>query len=289
MAALAADCDYVGGNRKNDLHGYGGNMTQAVLPIGPMIREWRIRRRLSQLDLAADAEVSQRHLSFVESGRSAPSREMVLRLAEHLTIPLRQQNQLLMAAGFAPSFSERQISDPALSPAMSAVRQVLKGHEPNPSLAVDRHWNLIEGNAAIAPFLEGIEEASLLQPPVNVLRLSLHPKGLAGRIVNLNEWRTHLIARLKRQNDAVADPVLAELERELLTYPAGPRTTSQMHPEAAAIVHPLRLRHGGKILSFISTITVFGTALDITLAEIAIESFFPADAETAAFLRGDRA
>lgn len=255
-------------------------------PIGTLLRDWRARRRMSQLDLAVEAEISQRHLSFVESGRAKPSRDMVLNLAERLAVPLRQRNQMLVAAGFAPSFSERPVNDAAMAPAMAAVRQVLKGHEPNPAMAVDRHWNLVEVNSAIAPFLQNVEDPALLQPPLNVMRLCLHPKGLASRIVNLSEWRAHLIERLKRQNDAVADPVLADLERELLTYPAGPRTSSSVHPDLAAIAYPLKLRMGGgTILSFISTITVFGTALDITLSEIAIESFFPADEETAAFLR----
>lgn len=260
-------------------------MIQTQSSIGPLIREWRGRRRMSQLDLAVEADVSQRHLSFVESGRAAPSRDMVLRLAEHLTVPLRQRNQLLVAAGFAPSFSERKIGDPELEPAMAAVRQVLKGHEPNLAIAVDRHWNLIEGNAAMPPFLEGIEDASLLQPPINVLRLTLHPRGLAPRIVNLREWRDHLLLRLHRQNDAAADPELAALEEELAGYPAGPRTSEALHPDTALIAHPLRIRMGDAVLTFISTISVFGTALDITLSEIAIESFFPADAETAAYLK----
>lgn len=261
------------------------NTVTSPSSIGGLLRDWRVKRRLSQVDLAGEAEISQRHLSFVESGRAKPSRDMVLHLAERLDVPLRQRNQLLMAAGFAPSFAERPISDPVMAPAMTAVRQVLKGHEPNLALAVDRTWNLIEANAAITPFLEGVEDASLLAPPINVLRLSLHPKGMAPRIVNLHEWRTHLIERLKRQNDAVADPALLKLEQELSGYPYGPRTSQPLHPDAAAIAHPLKLRMAGTILTFISTITVFGTALDITLSEIAIESFFPADDETAAFVR----
>lgn len=254
--------------------------------FGSLLRDWRSRRRMSQLDLATDAEISQRHLSFVESGRSKPSRDMVLKLAEHLEVPLRQRNQLLSAAGFAPSYSERTLDDPALGSAMHAVRQVLKGHEPNPALAVDRHWNLIEANGAIGPFLAGVEDASLLGPPLNVLRLTLHPKGLAPRIANLAEWRSHLLERLRRQNDAAADPVLGALEAELERYPSGPRTSTALPHSQAMIAHPLRLRTPDGILSFISTITVFGTAVDITLAEIAIETFFPADDETAAFLRG---
>lgn len=240
---------------------------------------------MSQLDLAAEAEISQRHLSFVESGRASPSRDMVLHLAEHLGIPLRQRNELLVAAGFAPSFAERPLGDPSMAAAMGAVRQVLKGHEPNPAVAVDRHWNLIESNAAITPFLQDIEDVTLLQPPVNVLRLSLHPKGMAPRIANLHDWRTHLLERLRRQNDAAHDPVLTDLERELAGYPAGPRTSRPTHPDAAAIAHPLQLRVGGELLCFISTITVFGTALDITLSELAIESFFPANPQTAAILQ----
>ncbi|MEJ6781402.1 helix-turn-helix domain-containing protein [Aminobacter sp. Piv2-1] len=254
-------------------------------PVGNLIREWRIRRRMSQLDLAMEAEISQRHLSFMESGRSLPSREMVLRLAGQLSVPLRQRNQMLLAAGYAPSFGERPLDHPSLAPAMDAVRMVLKGHEPYPALAVDRHWNLIEGNAALAPLLAGVEDAALLEPPVNVLRLSLHPRGIAPRIVNLHEWRAHLIERLKHQNDTAGDPVLAALEKELLSYPDGPRPGRPVQGDAGIIAHPLRLRVGDAVLSFISTTTVFGTPLDVTLSELAIESFFPADEETAARLR----
>jgi transcriptional regulator with XRE-family HTH domain len=255
-------------------------MTSAHTSAGSLIREWRTRRRMSQLDLAMDAEISQRHLSFVESGRAAPSRDMVLHLAEQLSIPLRQRNQLLLAAGFAPSFSERSLNDATLAPAMAAVEIVLKGHEPFPALAVDRHWNLVSANAAIGPFLADVIDASLLTPPVNVLRLSLHPGGIAPRIVNLAEWRAHLLDRLKHQNDASGDPVLVELERELRTYPSGLKSGRPAPVEPNAIVHPLRLAHGDAVLSFISTITVFGTPLDVTLSELAIESFFPADEQT---------
>lgn len=253
---------------------------QADESVGSMIRSWRMRRRMSQLDLAAEADISQRHLSFVESGRAAPSREMVLHLAEQLDIPLRQRNLLLLAAGFAPSFSERSLSDPTLQPAMAAVEQVLKGHEPNPALAVDRHWNLISANTAIGPFMADIADASLLQPPVNVLRLSLHPHGLAPRIVNLGEWRAHLLARLRRQNETFGDPVLGELERELQSYPGEASRTRVVHDEGTAIAHPLRIRAADAVLSLISTITVFGTPVDVTLSELAIESFFPADEQT---------
>jgi transcriptional regulator with XRE-family HTH domain len=252
--------------------------------VGALLRDWRSRRRMSQLDLASEAGVSQRHLSFVESGRSAPSRDMVLLLAEQLEVPLRGRNQLLMAAGYAPDFPERRLDDPSLGPAMEAVQLVLDGHAPNPAIAVDRHWNMVASNAFIAPFLEEVAEPSLLAPPVNVLRLSLHPRGLAPRIVNLGEWRSHLIHRLKRQNDKAGDPVLIELERELASYPGARRGEPAARKEIAVAV-PLRIRMGGNTLSFISTITVFGSPLDVTLSELAVESFFPADRETGALLR----
>lgn len=258
--------------------------SSAKLSAGALIREWRTRRRMSQLDLALEAEISQRHLSFLESGRSAPSRDMVLKLSDQLAIPLRQRNQLLLAAGFAPSYGERPLDDPSLKPAMEAVGQVLKGHEPNPAIAVDRHWNMIAANRSIGPFLAGVADQALLQPPVNVLRLSLHPKGLAPRIANLGEWRAHLLHRLHRQNDVVADPQLAALEAEVAAYPGQPGV-SKAAGHAAAIAVPLKLRMGDEVLSFISTITVFGTPLEVELAELAVESFFPADEGTAAALR----
>jgi len=260
-------------------------MAMTEMSAGSLIREWRQRRRMSQLDLALDADVSQRHLSFVESGRAKPSRDMVLKLAEHMDVPLRQRNRLLMAAGFAPCYGERSLADPALKPALSAVELVLKGHEPFPAIAVDKGWTMVLANTAITPFLAGIEDASLLEPPVNVLRLSLHPKGLAPRIVNLEAWRTHLIERLRMQIDASADPVLAELERELSAYPGRRGTRERDWSPAANVAVPLQLRMDDRILSFISTITIFGTPLDVTLSELAIESFFPADAETGAYLR----
>ena len=259
--------------------------TQSQPAVGGLIRDWRTRRRLSQLDLAGDAEISQRHLSFVESGRARPSREMILKLAEHMAVPLRERNRLLLAAGFAPSFPERSLSEPALGAAMEAIEQVLRGHEPNPAIAVDRHWNMVAANRSIAPFLADVEDKGLLAPPVNVLRLSLDPKGIAPRIVNFAEWRAHLLHRLRVQIAAVADQGLVALERELSSYPARAGAAPIAAEKAPAIAIPLRLRHGKAVLSFISTITVFGTPLDITLSELAVESFFPADPETAAVLR----
>jgi transcriptional regulator with XRE-family HTH domain len=248
--------------------------------LGALLREWRSRRRMSQLDLASEADVSQRHLSFIESGRAQPSREMVLHLAERLDMPLRQRNRLLLAAGFAPTFAERSLEDPALRPAMAAVEQVLRGHEPNPAIAVDRHWNMVAANAALTPFLALVSDRSLLTPPVNVLRLSLHPRGLAPAIANLAEWRAHLLERLRKLVEATGDVALEALEAELAGYPAVASRTRVMHDAASAVAHPLRIRVAETVLSFITTIAVFGTPLDVTLSELAIESFFPADEHT---------
>ncbi|MBX5045774.1 helix-turn-helix domain-containing protein [Rhizobium lentis] len=259
-------------------------MTPTARSLGDHLREWRQRRRMSQLDLALEADISQRHLSFIESGRSTPSREMLLHLAERLGVPLRDRNPLLLAAGFAPVFAERKLDDPALEPARRAIDMVLKGHEPFPAIAIDRHWTLIAANTAITPLLEAVADASLLEPPVNVLHLSLHPQGLAPGITNLPEWRAHLLDRLRLQISVSGDPELEKLLKELLSYPA-PEAASEVHADHAGIVVPLKLSTKAGLLSFISTTTVFGTPVDITLSELAVESFFPADQETAAILR----
>ncbi len=256
---------------------YGQPMTQIAQPVGALLREWRQRRRLSQLDLASEAEISTRHLSFLETGRALPSRDMVLHLAERLEIPLRERNVLLVAAGYAPVFQERSLADPELQAARAAMELVLQAHAPNPAIAIDRRWTLVAANGSVAPLLAGVDE-SLLKPPVNVLRLSLHPKGLAPRIVNLVEWRAHLLERLRRQVDVSADAVLVELLKELRAYPA---PSSPHKANGVGVVVPFRLRHGDRVLSFLSTTTVFGTPVEITLSELALESFFPADAETA--------
>jgi len=254
-------------------------------PVGSLIRKWRERRRLSQLDLACEAEISTRHLSFLETGRSLPSREMVLRLAEYLEVPLRERNALLIAAGYAPAFPERPLDDPALQSARKAVDLVLAGHEPYPALAIDRHWTLIASNNAVLPLLAGVEP-SLLRPPVNALRLSLHPAGLAPRIANLAEWRSHLLARLRRQIEVTADPVLEELLNELCSYPAPDDGVENAGAgEYAGVAVPFRFVTGQGVLSFISATTIFGTPVDVTLSELALESFFPADAATAMALR----
>lgn len=253
-------------------------------PVGELIRQWRQHRRVSQLDLALDAEISPKHLSFVETGRSQPSREMILRLAEQLQVPLRARNALLHAAGYAAVFVERPLDDPALGPARAAVDLVLKGHEPYPALAIDRHWTLVASNRIVPMLLQGIEP-SVLQPPVNVLRLSLHPAGLAPRIANLDQWRRHLLDRLRRQIDATADPSLRELFEELRGYPAHDDGPSPVDSDYGGVVVPFELKTPDGVLAFFSTTTVFGTPVDITLSELAVESFFPADAQTASALR----
>ncbi len=255
-------------------------MPSGQASFGEQLRGWRRMRRMSQLDLALDAEISSRHLSFVETGRSRPSRDMVLRLARTLDLPLRARNALLVAAGLAPQFPERSLDDPELAPARRAIDRLLQAHEPYPALAVDRRWHMVAANAAVTPLLS-IVAPSLLEPPVNVLRVSLHPEGLAPSIVNLGEWKAHLIGRLREQHAASGDAGLLGLIGELEAYPApegGPTA------DYGGIFVPLVLDLGGRRLSFLSTTTVFGTPVDVTLSEIAIEAFFPADAETAAAL-----
>jgi transcriptional regulator with XRE-family HTH domain len=254
-------------------------------PFGEQLRAWRQQRRMSQLDLASEAAISTRHLSFVETGRSTPSREMVLRLAERLQVPLRERNTLLVAAGYAPMFRERPLDDPALAAARAAVQKILAGHEPYPALAVDRHWNLVVANAML-PHLVAGADADLLQPPVNVLRLSLHPRGVASKIVNLGQWRHHLFERLRQQVQATGDPALAALQQELEGYPVPPDAhATRLEGEVLGVAMPLRLRSPGGVLSFLGTTTVFGSPVDVTLQELALEAFFPADDFTAEALR----
>ncbi|WP_104202899.1 helix-turn-helix domain-containing protein [Billgrantia saliphila] len=258
--------------------------TQTPTPsVGELLRHWRQRRRLSQLALAADADISQRHLSFLESGRASPSREMLLRLAEQLAIPLRERNRLFLAAGLAPAYGERALDTPELATVRRVVDQLLDAHAPYPALAVDRHWSLVAANRPLGLLLEGVDPA-LLEPPVNVLRLSLHPRGLASRILNFREWRAHILERLARQSESMPDGSLADLADELRSFPV-PIGARPHHPTSraqyAGIAVPLELAlPDGSVLTLLSTTTVFGTPLDVTLEELAIESFFPADEAT---------
>lgn len=256
-------------------------------PVGDLLREWRQRRRMSQLMLATEAQISTRHLSFVESGRAQPSREMLMHLAEQLDVPLRARNALLVAAGYAPLYAERALSDPQLDAAREAVELVLRGHEPYPALAIDRHWTMVGANRALAP-LVARADPRLLEPPVNVLRLSLHPDGLAPHIVDWAAWRAHCLQRVERQAQASGDATLAALVEELAAYPAPPGADLEPSREPAPladVVVPFRLRTDIGLLSFFSTTTVFGSPVDVTLSELAIEAFFPADAITAHALR----
>lgn len=260
-------------------------MNAQINPVGAYLREWRQRRRLSQLDFALQAEISQRHLSFMESGRATPSRDMLLRLAEHLDVPLRERNTWLLAAGYAPMFQERRLDSPALQEAKQAIDTLLKSTEPFPALVVDRGWNLLAANSAVPPLMSLVTEKALLQPPVNVMRLTLHPGGLAPRVVNLPEWRGHMLDRLHRQIALTHDIGLLPLLEELRGY-----SNAEINERLAANAHehifvPFQLRTDHAVLSFFSTTTVFGTAVDITLAELTLESFFPANPETAAALR----
>lgn len=253
----------------------------ARAPFGDHLRHWRQHRRLSQQGLALEAEISTRHLSYVETGRAQPSREMVLRLAERLSVPLRERNALLVAAGFAPMYQARPLDHPDLAAARQAVELVLKGHEPNPALAVDRHWNLVAANAVVPLLLDGVAPW-LLEPPVNVLRLSLHPEGLGPRLANSAQWRAHLLHRLQQQIAATADSELQALHDEIAAYPFAEDKDS---PPPSPIAVPFELHTHLGTLSFISTITIFGTPVDVTLQELAVESFFPANAETQAALQ----
>jgi len=246
---------------------------------GDLIREWRQRRRLSQLDLAIAANVSSRHLSFVETGRSRPTSEMILHLAEHLDVPLRDRNALLLAGGFAPAYPERGLAEPELRAVRNALKRVLDGHEPYPAAVVNRWWELVDANAGIALFTRDVNPG-LLEPPVNVLRLSLHPDGMAPRIANLPEWRAHLLARLHRQAEATGDQRLVTLHQELEAYPGGQAPP----PKPTDVVVPLRYQAGRQQLSFLSITAVVGTPMDVTVEELAIESFYPADDQTAAAL-----
>lgn len=247
------------------------------------MREWRERRRLTQLDLAMQAEISTRHLSFVETGRSTPSREMIVLLSEQMELSHREQNRLLLAAGYAPVYSESALDSPQLESVRNAVRLVLAANEPYPALAVDRYWNLVDANAGIALLTNGVAP-ELLAPPANVLRASLHPNGMAPHIINLREWRGLILTNLRRQLAIGCGTELAALYQELAAYPY---EDGEYHEGKAydGVFVPLRLRHPLGELSFLSTVTTFGTPLDITIAELAIESFFPADRQTAEILR----
>lgn len=249
--------------------------------LGDQLREWRVRRRMSQMDLALDSEISTRHLSFIETGRSKPSAQMLGRIADCLEVPHRARNALLLAAGYAPDFQERALDSDEMAGMKAIVEHVLRGHEPYPALAVDRHWNMIAANSAVN-ILTKLAAPALFEPPVNVLRIALHPEGLAPHIVNYAMWRAHILHRLDLQIEASADPQLATLREEVAGYAV--EANDNAVGTVSSIAVPLVLDTVAGRISFVSTVTIFGTPVDITLSELAIEAFFPADAESAALL-----
>jgi transcriptional regulator with XRE-family HTH domain len=254
--------------------------------VGPLLREWRERRRLTQLDLALDAGISARHLSFVETGRSKPGRDMLLRIVEQLEVPFRERNQLLLAAGHAPAFPERSLDDPELTPVREALDLILTGHEPYPAVVVDRHWNLVAANSVVEALTAGVDvDPALLEPPINVLRASLHPLGLAPLIVNLGDWRAYFRERLERQVAITADDDLAALIEEIAGYSA-PEHDPAPDADTGGIPGPLRLRapDGGE-LSFFGMFATFDAPFEVTTSELAIELLFPADRSTAEALK----
>jgi transcriptional regulator with XRE-family HTH domain len=257
-------------------------MTTTSPTVGVLVRQWRQHRRRSQLDVAIAADLSARHLSFIETGRSTPSRTMIERLCDELDVPLRERNSLHLAAGFAPPYRERPLAD--LGVVRTAVDTVLRGHEPNPALAVDVRWELLAANDAMAAFLADVP-ADLRSPRLNVLRATLHPRGLGAQVRNYAQWREHACRRVRRQLERTAAEGLADLLAELESYPVP--SVGQEHVEAPDndLVVPLLLGTEGGTLAFHYALTVFGAAQDVTLDEIAIETFFPADAGTASALR----
>jgi transcriptional regulator with XRE-family HTH domain len=254
-------------------------MTAHQLPFGVLLRRWRERRRMTQADLAFAAESSTRHLSCLETSKAQPSRVMIARLAEYLEIPLRDQNTLMLAAGFAPAFEERPLA--GLDAANAAIERILQAHKPYPAFAVDRHWNVVLTNAALPQLYEGCSP-DLLRAPVNAVRLTLHPAAMGPRIVNYAAWRAHVLSVLRQQIDARADPVIKSLFAEVSAYPALPNSEGGASFEPSErLATPLRIATRLGVMSFLGTVTVFGTPNDVTLSELALEMLFPADDRTA--------
>ncbi|MEU3895000.1 helix-turn-helix transcriptional regulator [Streptomyces sp. NPDC045251] len=253
--------------------------------VGPLLRAWRERRRVSQLELALRADSSARHISFVETGRSRPSEEMVLRLAEHLEVPVRERNALLLAAGYAPRYPETPLDDPALDALREGMERLIRGYEPYPALVVDATYQVLAANRGILMLLEGLPE-HLLQPPVNAMRLTLHPEGLAPRIRNLREWRGHLLEQMQRQIAMYRSEPLRALYEEVAAYPVPESGAGEEPAEPVPyFALPMQIEHEGRTLSFISSISTFNTPMDVTVAELAIETLLPADPATVKYLQ----
>jgi transcriptional regulator with XRE-family HTH domain len=281
-----------------DAFDYCLGMTTAVslkesTGVGPLLRGWRERRRVSQLELALRADSSARHISFIETGRSRPSEEIVLRLAEHLDVPMRDRNSLLLAAGYAPRFRETPLADPSMNALREGLDQLLRGYEPYPALVVDATYNVIAANRGITMILEGISE-HLLQPPLNAMRLTLHPEGLAPKIRNLREWRGHLLHQMDRQIALQRSDALRAVYEEVAAYPVADPGVDVLDADGSGsgsgsdslcFALPLRIEHDGHLLSFISSISTFNTPMDVTVAELAIETLLPADPATVKYLQ----
>jgi transcriptional regulator with XRE-family HTH domain len=253
--------------------------------VGPLLRGWREQRRVSQLELALRAGSSSRHISFIETGRSRPSEEMVLRLAEHLEVPVRERNALLLAAGYAPHYAETPLDDPAMNALREGVERLIQGYEPYPALVVDATYNVLAANQGITMLLHGIPEA-LLTPPLNAMRLTLHPEGLAPRIRNLHAWRGHLLAQMERQVALSRSEPLRAVYEEVAAYPVpDPGREDELFDAVPCFALPMRIEHDGRVLSFVSSISTFNTPMDVTVSELAIETFLPADPATAKYLQ----
>ncbi|MFI6638098.1 helix-turn-helix domain-containing protein [Streptomyces sp. NPDC050504] len=256
--------------------------------VGPLLRGWRERRRLSQLELALRADSSARHISFVETGRSRPSEEMILKLADHLDVPMRDRNGLLLAAGYAPRYAETTLDDPSMSALREGIARLLEGYEPYPALVVDAAYNVVAANRGIMALLDGVPE-HLLTAPLNAMRLALHPEGLASRLLNYREWRAHLLHQMERQIALARYEPLRAVYDEVAAYPAPEGADAfdrTVEPEPYAhFALPMVVEHGGQVLSFVSSIATFNTPMDVTVAELAIETLLPADPATAKYLR----
>lgn len=270
------------------MFGYRRGMTTAVIApgVGALLREWRDRRRISQLELALRADSSARHISFIETGRARPSQEMVLRLAEHLDVPVRERNALLIAAGYAPHYPETSVDDPSMGPLREGMERLLTGYDPYPAIVVDGMYQVVAANQGMAMLLEGVAD-HLLRPPMNAMRITLHPDGLAPRILNLREWRGHLLEQMERQLALMRSSPLRKLYDEVSAYPlgSGGQERAATGGDHAPFALPMVIEHAGHVLSFVSTIATFNTPMDVTVSELAIETLLPADPETAQTLR----
>ncbi|MEU1014439.1 helix-turn-helix transcriptional regulator [Streptomyces sp. NPDC005898] len=264
----------------------GNDIRGNATGVGPLLRCWRERRRLSQLELALRADSSARHISFIETGRSRPSEELVLRLADHLDVPVRERNSLLLAAGYAPRFRETPLEDPSMGMLREGLEQLLTGYEPYPALVVDAAYDVVAANRGIALLLEGLPER-LLAPPLNAMRLTLHPEGLATKIRNLREWRGHLLHQMERQIALQRSDALRKVYEEVAAYPVRDPGVDAFEAgtDVPYFALPLRIEHEGHVLSFISSISTFNTPMDVTVAELAIETLLPADPATTKFLQ----